>query len=53
MLAYGLTPICACGLVASQSAMVAKACEYSHSETFETILDSRFSVPGTKFYYIM
>ena len=39
-----LKGFCACGLIASQNAMVAKVCEYSHSETFETTLDSRVSV---------
>ena len=48
-----LKGFCACGLVASQSVIVAKSCEYSHTKTFKTMLDSRFSVPRTKFYYIM
>ena len=48
-----LKGFCACGLVASQSAMVGKVCKYSHTETFEIMLDSKFSVPRTKFYYVM
>ena len=53
MLCYVFIYVLLKGFLASQSAMVAKVCEYSHTETFEIMLDSKFSVPRTKFYYVM